>query len=164
MDKLNLVIDGVEVSATEGTTILEAATANGIYIPHLCFHPDLKPVGICRLCMVEIDEKRIDVSCKTPVQEGMRVRTETEELTKIRKVAVELLLANHPTDCLSCSENTKCDLQRVASYIGIDERRMKLLRRTTKTLEIDSSNPFFDYDPNRCVLCGICVRTCADIV
>jgi formate dehydrogenase alpha subunit len=164
MDKVNLVIDGVQISASEKITILEAALANGIYIPHICYHPDLKPVGICRLCMVEIDGKRLDVSCKTPVQEGMRVRTETEELTKIRRVAVELLLANHPTDCLSCSGNTRCDLQRIASYIGIDDRRMKHLRRTTKTLEIDTSNPFFDYDPNRCVLCGICVRTCADIV
>ena len=164
MDKVNLIIDGVQISASEGTTILEAALANGIYIPHICYHPDLKPVGICRLCMVEIDGKRLDVSCKTPVQEGMGVRTETEELTKIRRVAVELLLANHPTDCLSCSGNTRCDLQRIASYIGIDDRRMKRLRRTTKTLEIDTSNPFFDYDPNRCVLCGICVRTCADIV
>lgn len=164
MDKVNLVIDGVQISASEGTTILEAALANGIYIPHICYHPDLKPVGICRLCMVEIDGKRLDVSCKTPVQEGMRVRTETKDLTKIRRVAVELLLANHPTDCLSCSGNMRCDLQRIASYVGIDDRRMKHLRRTTKTLEIDTSNPFFDYDPNRCVLCGICVRTCADIV
>jgi formate dehydrogenase alpha subunit len=164
MDKVNLVIDGVQVSTAAGKTILEAALENGIYIPHLCYHPDLEPVGICRLCMVEIDGRRLDVSCKTPVQEGMRVCTENDEITKIRRVAVELLLANHPTDCLSCSENTRCELQRIASYIGIDERRMKKLRRTSRTLDIDTSNPFFDYDPNRCVLCGICVRTCSDIV
>ena len=115
MDKVNLVIDGVEISADDKTTILEAALSNGIYIPHICYHPDLKPVGICRLCMVEIDGKRLDVSCKTPVREGMRVRTETEELTKIRRIAVELLLANHPEDCLSCSGNTKCELQNIAS-------------------------------------------------
>jgi formate dehydrogenase alpha subunit len=164
MGKVNLIIDGVQISTKAGRTVLEAALENGIYIPHLCYHPDLEPVGICRLCMVEIDGKRLDVSCKTPVLEGMHVCTENEEITKIRRVAVELLLANHPIDCLSCSENTKCELQRIASYIGIDERRMKKLRRTTKTVEIDTSNPFFDYDPNRCVLCGICVRTCADIV
>jgi formate dehydrogenase alpha subunit len=164
MDTVNIVIDGVEIEVQTDKTILEAALKNNIYIPHLCYHPDLEPVGICRLCMVEIDGKRLDVSCKTPVREGMRIRTESEEITKIRRVAVELLLANHPTDCLSCSGNTKCELQRIASYIGIDDRRMKSLRRKTVTLPIDTSNPYFDYDPNRCVLCGICVRTCADIV
>jgi formate dehydrogenase alpha subunit len=164
MGMVNLVIDSVEISVNEGTTVLEAALKNNIYIPHLCYHPDLKAVGICRLCIVEIDGKRLDVSCKTPVREGMRIRTETEEITKIRRVAVELLLANHPENCLSCSENTRCELQRIASYIGIDDQRMKRMRRTTRELPIDTSNPFFDYDPNRCVLCGICVRTCADIV
>jgi formate dehydrogenase alpha subunit len=164
MGMINLVIDSVDISVNEGTTVLEAALKNNIYIPHLCYHPDLKSVGICRLCIVEIDGKRLDVSCKTPVREGMRIHTETEEITKIRRVAVELLLANHPENCLSCSENTRCELQRIASYIGIDDQRMQRMRRTTRELPIDTSNPFFDYDPNRCVLCGICVRTCADIV
>jgi len=97
-------------------TVLEAALENGIYIPNLCYHPDLKPVGICRLCMVEINGKRLDVACKTPVEQGMQIRTENPEISKIRKIAAELLIINHPASCLSCSENMKCELQKIANY------------------------------------------------
>ena len=164
MDKITLTVDGVEVQAEKGQTVLEAALSSGIYIPHLCYHPDLEPAGACRLCMVEIKGKGLVTSCTTPAEYGMVVFTESPEVEKVRRVAAELLLINHPSDCLECEKNTRCELQRVINYIGIDEDKLSGLRRLTKTLPTDTSNPFFLYDPNRCVLCGICVRTCRDIV
>jgi formate dehydrogenase alpha subunit len=164
MAKVKLIIDGVDIRAEEGMTVLEAALANDIYIPNLCYHPDLRPVGVCRLCMVQINEKSIDISCKTPVQNGMRIETETPEITNIRRVATELLFIDHPSDCLACSANNKCELQRIANFVGIDKERIDRLRKTEREFPVDDSNPFFIYDKNRCVLCGICVRTCDDIV
>jgi formate dehydrogenase alpha subunit len=163
MDKITLTIDGLEITADKGTTILEAALDNGIYIPHLCYHPDLEPVGVCRLCMVEIEGRPLTTSCTTLVGEGMIVRTDTPEVSKIRRAAVELIIANHVGDCLQCAKNAECELQRVANYVGIDEEHLQRLRRTTRTLPIDTSNPFFDRDPNKCILCGICVRTCEQL-
>ncbi|MFW6180362.1 MAG: formate dehydrogenase subunit alpha [Spirochaetota bacterium] len=165
MAEIKLSIDGVEVTADERMTVLEAALANGIYIPHLCHHPDLRPAGVCRVCMVEINGKRVDISCKTPVEHGMQVRTETPEVNRIRRVAVELLFINHPADCLSCSANNQCELQRVANFVGLDESHLARLRRREPggEEEVDRSNPFFVYDKSRCILCGICVRTCDDI-
>ena len=164
MNTVKLTIDDLEITAREDMTVLEAALENDIYIPHLCYHPDLKPAGSCRLCMVEIDGGRVDISCKTPVKQGMQIRTETPEINKIRQIAVELLLVNHPSDCLSCSGNMKCQLQKIANYIGINEERLNRMRSEAKDLAVDTSNPFFIYDPNKCVLCGICIRTCDDIV
>ena len=159
MEKVSLTIDDRPFEAEAGMTVLEAALAAGIYVPHLCYHPDLDPVGVCRLCMVDIGG-RMAVGCKTPVAEGMVVRTETPEIDSIRRVSVELLIASHPEDCLSCGQNDQCELQRVASYVGVDRERLARMRRPTETAAVDSSNPFFDYDRDKCVLCGICVRTC----
>ncbi len=164
MEEVKLTIDGMQVTAEKHMTVLEAALSNGIYIPNLCYHPDLEPVGICRLCMVEINGKRLDVACKTPVEHGMTIRTETPEVNKIRKIACELLLINHPAECVTCSANQKCELQKIAHYIGVDEERINRLRKHVKTLPVDTSNPYFIYDPNKCVLCGICIRTCDEIV
>ncbi len=164
MDKITFTIDGQEIQAEKGMTVLEAALANGIYIPHLCYHPDLEPAGACRLCMVEIERRGPVTSCNTPAEYGMVVRTETEDVVKIRRVAAELLLIDHPSDCLECEKNTNCELQKVINFIGIDKEQLGKLRRLSRTLPVDSSNPFFLYDPNRCVLCGICIRTCKDIV
>jgi formate dehydrogenase alpha subunit len=168
MDKVTLTIDGQEITANKGMTVLEAALENDIYIPHLCYHPDLEPAGVCRLCMVEIGGSKgqspiVTTSCNTPAAEGMVVKTDTPEVNKIRRTAVELIIVNHVGDCLQCAKNTECELQKVASYIGIDEKRLQRLRRTTRTLPVDTSNPFFDYDPNKCILCGVCVRTCEQL-
>ena len=163
MDGVTLTIDGIEVSAKKGSTVLEAAILNGIYIPHLCYHPDLKPAGICRVCMVEINDKRIDVACKVPVEHGMRVRTETPEVKKIRKTAVTLLIVNHEGECLTCTKNEQCELQRIANFLGVSDAELKRLRRGKRVYPVDASNPFFVYDKNRCILCGICVRTCDDV-
>ncbi|MHB8897113.1 MAG: formate dehydrogenase subunit alpha [Thermoguttaceae bacterium] len=164
MDDVTLTIDGREIAAGRGMTVLEAALAAGIYIPHLCHHPDLKPVGACRLCMVEIVGRGLAASCVAPVEPGMSVRTETPDVHKVRRVATELLIINHRADCLSCPKNDHCELQRVAAYVGVDPQRLAGLRRLKKNLPVDSSNPFFVYDPNQCVQCGICIRTCDEIV
>ena len=163
MDKVTLIIDGLEIVADKGMTVLEAALENGIYIPHLCYHPDLKPVGVCRLCMVEIEGRGLTISCQAPVEQGLVVRTESPDIDKVRRVSVELLIANNNVDCLSCAKNNQCELQRIAAYLGIEQERVERLRRPTRALPIDTSNPFFDLDPNKCVLCGICVRTCEEI-
>ncbi|NQT16421.1 MAG: molybdopterin-dependent oxidoreductase, partial [Planctomycetes bacterium] len=163
MDKITLTIDGLEVSAAPGTSLLNAAKAEGIYIPHLCDHPDLKPAGVCRLCMVEIEGRRPALACLTPIEEGMVVKTEGPEIDPVRRIATELLIVNHHGDCLTCSKNDQCELRRVASFVGIDEERLARLRRTEKTVPVDTSNPFFDLDLNKCILCGICVRTCDEV-
>jgi len=162
MEKVTFTIDGQEITADRGTTVLDAALENGIYIPHLCHHPDLEPAGVCRLCMVEIDG-RMTISCRVPVEQDLVVSTESPVVAQVRRVALELVLINHPPDCLTCACNNDCKLQEAAAYIGVDPERMERLRRTEKTIPIDSSNPFFDFDPNKCVLCGLCVRTCDEL-
>jgi formate dehydrogenase alpha subunit len=163
MSKLKLTIDGLQIMAEPGTTVLEAALANDIYIPHLCHHPDLRPVGACRLCGVEVDG-RVSMSCSLPASEGMEVKTDTVAINATRQVAVELLIANHHMECLTCGAGSRCELLRVADHVGVNEDRVQRLRRPAELLPIDASNPFFTFDPNKCVLCGICVRTCNEIV
>ncbi len=162
-ENITFTIDGQQLTAGPDSTILEAALKNGIYIPHLCHHPDLKPVGVCRLCMVEIEGMGMVISCKTPVKNNLVVRTESPDVDKVRRVAVELLLANHPPVCHDCQANDQCELQRIAAFMGIEQKRLERLRHSGGTIPIDTSNPFFDLDPNKCVLCGICVRTCDEI-
>jgi len=162
-DKVILRLNDLEVAATKGDTILEAALGHDIYIPHLCYHPDLAPFGGCRLCVVEIEGRGLTISCKAPVEEGMVVRTESPEINKMRRIAAELLIVNHYSECLQCARNTECKLQDIAAYIGIEEERLQRLKRTARDLPLDRSNPFFIRDPNKCVLCGICVRTCEEI-
>ncbi|MFC1486051.1 2Fe-2S iron-sulfur cluster-binding protein, partial [Candidatus Latescibacterota bacterium] len=152
MKDITFKIDGVSVKTREGNTILEAALENGIYIPHLCYHPDLTPAGVCRLCMVEIEERGLAISCRTPVEEGIVVRTESPAVDKVRRMAVELLIADHHADCLTCAKNNQCELQRIAAYLGIDQERMELLKSPASPAPPDTSNPFFDRDPNKCVL------------
>lgn len=163
MKPITLKIDGRTVAVEAGTSILDAALANGVYIPHLCHHPQLIPVGACRLCIVEIEGRPVTTSCNTPAADGMVVRTDTGELNELRRVLVELLIANHRGACLECSTSTDCELQKIARHVGVDEQRMKHLRRPEASAAVDSSNPFFERDMNKCVLCGICVRTCEEI-
>ena len=163
MEKVSFTIDGVEVTANKGDTILKAALEHDIYIPHLCYHPDLQPFGGCRLCMVEIRGKGLTISCKASVEAGIAVVTESPQINKVRRIAAELLIANHERNCLECFKNPECELQKVAGYLGIKEERLSRLRRTNKKLQIDDSNPFFSRDLNKCILCGICIRTCDEI-
>ncbi len=164
MGEAILTIDGLKVSAPEGMTVMDAALRNGIYIPGLCHHPDLKPVGACRLCMVEIEGRGLVPSCLAQAEPGLVVNTVSPEAERTRRISVELLVANDRGECLTCAANNNCGLQKVAAYVGITPERMARMRRPTGPLPVDTSNPFFDFDPGKCVLCGICVRTCDEIV
>ncbi|MFH1639263.1 MAG: formate dehydrogenase subunit alpha [Chloroflexota bacterium] len=161
MENFKLTIDGIEVEAKPGNTVLEAAQTAGIYIPTLCSHADLEPYGGCRLCVVEIEKVRgLPTACTTPASPGMIVHTETPAVDRVRHTAVELLIADHPEDCLICSQNQRCELQKVASYLGI---RKQSFHRTSTPTVIDDSNPFFNLDRSRCILCARCVRTCSEV-
>jgi predicted molibdopterin-dependent oxidoreductase YjgC len=161
MENIGLTINGQLVSAKPGMTVLEAALTAGIYIPTLCYYPDLKPYGGCRLCVVEIEGMRgLPPSCTTPAAEGMKVHTETESVNKVRRTVVELLIADHPADCLTCSADQNCELQKVASYLGMNEIR---LPKKAPTFSVDTSNPFFNLDRNKCILCARCTRACNEI-
>jgi len=156
-----LTINGKKVTAEEGTTVFEAARSAGIYIPGLCNDRDLEPVGVCRLCIVEIEGMRgFPTACTTRVAEGMVVQTETDEINRIRRMVVELLISDHGANCLTCSSNNNCELQRIASYLGINTQRLRIMEREALC---DESNPFYTRDMAKCVLCLRCVRACDEI-
>lgn len=164
MKDIQLIIDDVKISTKSNKTILEAALENGIYIPHLCHHEDLIPTGACRMCIVEVDGYRGQITaCNTTVADGMKIRTESNDIQLIRQTSLELIHANHTQDCTSCNKNNQCQLQEVTSFVGIDIERFNSLRKTRPFLEPDSSNPFFTLDHNKCIMCGICVRTCDEV-
>ena len=162
MDEIKFTIDGLQIKAEKGETILKAALRNGIYIPHLCYHPDLKPMGACRLCLVENEDGRLVTSCETQVEEGMKISTNTQQVEKSREMVARLLIANHEVECLTCAQNNQCQLQEIASFFGIELDDIKELRHSLLEVPADESNPFFVRDLKKCVLCGICVRTCRD--
>jgi len=162
LDEISLTIDGQQVKARKGMMVLEAAQLAGIYIPTLCYDPDMEPYGGCRLCVVEIENMRgLPTACTTPATDGMVVHTETPAVNKVRHAAVKLLIADHPSDCLTCPQDQRCELQKVAAYLGITRLPFP---KTTRSLPVDTSNPFFDLDRNRCILCARCTRACHEIV
>jgi len=154
-------IDGREIAVNEGKTVLEAALENGIYIPHLCHHPDLRPAGICRVCVVEADGALVP-SCSAPIAQGMMVRTSGDLVDGVRRLSVELLAVNHHDDCLTCGKNNFCKLQEVARYVGVDTQRLQRFR-AQELRRVDNSHPFMIRDYNKCIMCGICVRTCDEV-
>jgi predicted molibdopterin-dependent oxidoreductase YjgC len=161
-DKIQLTIDGRSVEITTGATILDAAEAAGVYIPTLCADEDLRPFGACRLCLVEVEGDRRPVlpACSTPAANDMVVRTSSPLIDKLRRNIVELMLSDHPDDCLTCPQNNRCELQKVAAYVGVREIRFTGEKRH---YTIDNSNPFFERDLERCILCGKCVRVCDEV-
>lgn len=162
MVNLTININGKQIQAEQGTTILEAARAAGIYIPTLCYHPELRPEGACRLCMVEASGARsLVASCVYPVSEGMVVKTNTANVREARKTVIELLLANHPKDCLSCQKSGDCELQKIAADLGL--RKIRFEGGETKAHTIDCSNPSLVRDQEKCILCGRCIRICRDV-
>jgi formate dehydrogenase alpha subunit len=161
---IGLTINGREIRARRGVTVLEAALEAGIYIPTLCYDPDLKPYGGCRLCVVEIEGMRGLVgSCTTPAVEGMVVHSDTPRVMQSRRMTMELITANHRGDCITCPRNQDCELLRVARYLGVEQEHTDRLRRRTQVLPLDQSHPAFIRDPNKCILCARCVRACQEI-
>jgi len=161
MAKVNIKINDQELTVESGMTILQAAQSAGIYIPTLCYHPDLALHGVCRICSVEVKGQRtLCVSCAYPVSEGMEVYTHTPKVREARRMIVELMLANHPQECLTCAKNQKCELQQFAKELGIQDVRFKGERRE---MAIDSTSCSVIRDPDKCILCARCVRTCDDI-
>jgi predicted molibdopterin-dependent oxidoreductase YjgC len=160
--KIALTVDGRTVTVEQGETILEAAQQAGVYIPTLCADEKLRPFGACRLCLVEVEGDRRPMlpSCTTPAVNGMVVRTSTPLIGRVRRDIVELLLSDHPEDCLTCPQNNRCELQQIAAHVGV--RRMRF-RGEKRSYAIDDSNPFFIRDLERCILCGKCVRTCDEV-
>jgi len=161
---ITISFDGVKVEVPEGTTVLEAALKADVYIPTLCYDPDLKPYGACRLCIVEIEGMRgLPTSCTTPATDGMVVHIETPAVNQSRRISMELIMANHHGDCLTCAKNQQCDLQKIARYLGIEQEHFDRMRKSQEMLPIDDSHPAFTRDLNKCILCGKCVRACYEI-
>lgn len=162
---IKLIVNGEEVEAKRGGTVLEAALAAGIYIPTLCYDPDLKPYGGCRLCVVEIEGMRgLISSCTTPATEGMVVHTNTPKVNQSRRITMELITVNHHGDCLTCAKNQDCELLKIARYLGIEQEHIDRLRKSTQVLPLDDSHPAFIRDLNKCILCARCVRACHEVV
>ncbi len=161
METVSLTIDDRGVEARKGVTVLEAAHSAGIYIPALCAHPDLSPFGACRLCIVEIEGMQgFPTACTIPAEEGMVVRTDTAKLQDLRRNTLELILSEHPYSCLTCAENLRCELQRVAYYIGLDKVSLPYIYRELPVYEED---PLIIRDYNLCILCGRCIRACQEV-
>ncbi len=186
-DKIKLTVEGKEVEVAKGVTVLQAAQAAGVYIPTLCYHPDLHPFGACRLCIVEIENMRgLPTSCTTPATAGMVVKTNTAQIQELRRSFLQLILSEHPNACLTCVRrerckandiclrhvaviercvtcpaNYRCELQRLVDYIGIPE---VTLPYQYKGLPADfDREPLIRRDYNLCILCGRCVQMCADV-
>lgn len=161
MADITLTIDGQKITVPVGTTVLEAAQQNGIFIPTLCHDPELTKPGACRICVVEIEGMRnLPASCVTTVNEGMVVQTASDQVVEARKMILDLLLANHPEDCMTCQKFGNCKLADYAYYYGIRHSSFKGDRHNDP---VDESSAVIVRDTNKCILCGKCVRVCDEI-
>ena len=167
--QVTLEIDGVSVTVTAGTSVMRAAAEAGIGVPKLCATDSLEPFGSCRLCLVEIEGRRgYPASCTTPVEAGMKVRTQSGKLGDLRRGVMELYISDHPLDCLTCPTNGNCELQDMAGVVGLREVRYAdgaggaAPIATHTQMKKDESNPYFTYDPSKCIVCNRCVRACEE--
>jgi predicted molibdopterin-dependent oxidoreductase YjgC len=161
LEEISLTIDGSSVMAQKGMTIFQAAKSAGIDIPHLCYHEALPSSGACRLCLVEVEGARgLVTSCGMQASEGMVVKTNTEQLKTVRKMVLELLLSDHPLDCMTCEKAGNCKLQDYAYMFGLTKTRFE---GESHEYPIDLSNPFIARDLNKCILCGRCVSACNNV-
>ncbi len=161
MNNVTLTIDGQKVTVPRDYNIIQAAKRIGIEIPALCYDPNLEIVGACRLCVVEIEgSRKVQTACSTKVKEGMVVHTESERVVNLRREILQLLLDNHPNDCLTCQKAGECLLQKYAYRYDVKFREHDGARRANF---VDTSSPYILKDDSKCILCGKCVRTCAQV-
>ena len=160
---IELNIDGIDITVPEGTSIMRAASEAGVSVPKLCATDSLDPFGSCRLCLVEIEGKRgYPASCTTPVEQDLKVHTQTPKLADIRKGVMELYISDHPLDCLTCATNGDCELQDMAGAVGLRDVRYGYDGENHLQSEKDTSNPYFTFDPSKCIVCSRCVRACEE--
>ncbi len=159
---VTLEIDGFKVTVPEGTSIMRAAATIGIDIPKLCATDSIEPFGSCRLCVVQIEGGRgMPASCTTPAAEGLKVVTQNQKLAEVRRGVMELYISDHPLDCLTCSANGDCELQDMAGAVGLREVRYNPIETHLDAVK-DESNPYFSFDPSKCIVCSRCVRACEE--
>lgn len=160
---VTLEINGETVRAPAGTSIMRAAAEAGIPIPKLCATDSLEAFGSCRMCLVQIDGKPgLVSSCTQPVQQDLRVVTQNDEIARLRRGVMELYISDHPLDCLTCAANGDCELQDVAGQVGLRDVRYADGSNHDND-RIDTSNPYFTYDPSKCIVCSRCVRACEEV-
>ncbi|MBB5391121.1 MULTISPECIES: formate dehydrogenase subunit alpha [unclassified Herbaspirillum] len=165
--EVTLEIDGVAITVPAGTSVMRAAVEAGVNVPKLCATDSLEPFGSCRLCLVEIEKdgrkmKGYPASCTTPCEPGMKVQTQTPKLAEIRRGVMELYISDHPLDCLTCPTNGNCELQDMAGAVGLREVRYGYEGENHLQMKKDESNPYFTYDPSKCIVCNRCVRACEE--
>ncbi|MDD5614047.1 MAG: 2Fe-2S iron-sulfur cluster-binding protein, partial [Candidatus Omnitrophica bacterium] len=161
VNSVNIYINGKIYQVESGQTIMQAADKLGFHIPRLCYHPKLSIEGACRVCIVEVEGiNNYVASCSYPVSDGMKIKTNSKELRRARRDIIELILDNHPLDCHTCERDGICELQRLAYSMGIRSRHFEGER---KNYQKDLSSSAVIRDPNKCILCGRCVRLCSEI-
>lgn len=156
-----ITIDGTKLEVPDNKNVLDCALEAGIYIPHLCHHPDLPENGACRMCVVEVEGREgVERACMLKAKDGLNITTNSERVTRLRRLALELLLGAHPEDCSTCPKYGNCELQTLIQYIGANNARMK---NRSRGFKMNEENPLLIHDMNRCVLCGRCVRACKSL-
>ncbi len=157
-------VDGREVMVPEGTSIMRAAATVGVDVPKLCATDSLGAFGSCRLCLVEVDGRRgTPASCTTPCSDGMSVKTQSPKLDRLRSGVMELYFSDHPQDCLTGSSRGSCELHDVAAAVGMTETRYGQPETSHQQADKDLSNPYFAFDPAKCIVCSRCVRACDEV-
>jgi len=163
-DTVRVEIDGLPATVRAGTSILRAARESGVDIPKLCATDSLKPFGSCRMCLVEVEGRPgYPASCTTLIEDGMKIRTQTDALSKLRRNVMELYISDHPLDCLTCSANGDCELQDMAGAVGLRDVRYGFDGENHLDAPVDASNPYFQFDASKCIVCSRCVRACDEV-
>jgi len=161
---VTIEIDGLPATVKAGSTIMRAARESGVDVPKLCATDSVKPFGSCRLCVVEVEgRKGYPASCTTLVEPGMKIRTQTAAVARLRRNVMELYISDHPLDCLTCSANGDCELQDMAGAVGLREVRYGYAGDNHLDAATDDSNPYFSFDPSKCIVCSRCVRACDEV-
>jgi formate dehydrogenase major subunit len=162
-DRVSLTIDGVTVNVPKGTSVMRAAAQAGVNVPKLCATDTIEAFGSCRLCLVQIEGRRgYPASCTTLVEPGMKVTTQSGKLAQLRRGVMELYISDHPLDCLTCPANGNCELQEMAGVVGLREVRYGYAGENHLEAKKDESNPYFTFDPSKCIVCSRCVRACEE--